>query len=428
MSTNEVRGQKWRQKLNEQSREITLAVLGTQLAEPDRFSRPAEMSLAARRGLDTKDHRGRVPRPDSDTACFPRLSNKDRAYLKERAFSRSGEPARKRREAAWSNDRPDLGDSEDAGTRPSWFARIIHPRWKQHLADPDTRAYLFQRARARRIQDEFRIALHAIGSLYATGARPRESETRLHAPTARIWPKFNASLLSGKAQKAWALDRVLDQIAARAARYDKEHWNSVLANGNAADEQGRYDGVHRGWAPGVGVKRADKLLAIATARRHAEALVEAHAFKRTPIERAFDRLRPAIHQVNRIERRSAPDEYLTTLPQRIAAELARREPAAYTWLAEVDEDGAKEIPARVVKAIGRCPVVEGYRSLAADLKAALKGQAGDGQSIITALAKRAYGFQAARRRRRELEKSASQPGDIFVLAHNLAARRGFIAP
>jgi hypothetical protein len=403
VNTNEVTGHDWRQKLNEQLREITLALLGEQLAEPERFSRPIELSIAARRWLDTKDHRGRVPRPDSDTACCPPLGEEARAYLRERGFSRSGEPARKRRETALSNDRPDLGDSENAGTRPSWFGRIIHPRWKQHLAEPDARSYLFQRARAQRIQNEFRIALHAVGSLYSTGARLHQPEDRLQAPTAKGWPKFNASLLSRDARKAWGLDQALDRIAARAARYNAEHWNSALANVSAADEQGRYDGAHRGWAPRVGAKHADKLLAIATARRRAEVAVEAHAFSQTATEQALDRLKSVIRRVTRLNPRSASrDEYLATLPHRIATELARREPAAYTWLAEADEDGATEIPARVVKAIGRCPLIAyDPRSLAADLTAALKGRAGDRQSIINVLAESAYGFQAARGRRRQ---------------------------
>jgi len=399
MSTNEVTGHSLRQKLDEQLRAITLAVLGNQTAELERFSRPVEMSIAARRWLGTKDHRGRVPRPDSDTACCPPLSDEARAYLKERGFSRSGEPARKRRETALSNDRPDLGDSENAGTRPSWFGRIIHPRWKQHLAEPDPRAYLFQRARAQRIQNEFRIALHAVGSLYYSGASLRRPETRLPTRTAKHWPKFNASLLSGDARKAWALDRALDQMAARAARHDREHWNSVVANVSAADEQGWYDGAHRGWAPRIGVKRGDKLLAIATARRRVEVAVETHAFPQTATEQALDRLRPVIRRVARLDPRASRDEYLATLPHRIADALARREPATYTWLAEVDEDGATEVPARVVKAIARCPLIENNpRSLSADLQAVLKGRAGDGQRIINALAESAYGFQAARRR------------------------------
>jgi hypothetical protein len=216
--------------------------------------------------------------------------------------------------------------------------------------------------------------------------------------------------LSDDARARWAFERMLDQIADRADRYNE----SVRANYGATDEFGRYDRAHQGWAPRIGVKRADKLLAIATARRHAEAMVEAHAFRRTPIERAFDRLRSKISRVNGIDRRLAPDEYLATLPQRIATELARREPAAYAWLAEADEDGATDIPARVVKAIGGSPLVACHpRSLAADLKATLRGQAGDGQSIIHALAKKVYGFQAARRREREQRKSASYPRDIL---------------
>jgi hypothetical protein len=40
-----------------------------------------------------------------------------------------------------------------------------------------------------------------------------------------------------------------------------------------------------GWAPRVGVKRASKILAIAAARRRAEAAADAYAFKRTPVGR-----------------------------------------------------------------------------------------------------------------------------------------------
>jgi hypothetical protein len=371
------------------------------------YTASVSMSIVARRWLETKDHRGYVRRLAGDTALCPRPGGAERAYLKERGFSIDGEPARKRRETSSSPDRtPEQGDAEGSGSRPSWWARVIHPRWRQHAAaPPDAREHLFQPARADRIQDEFRRWLRAVGALYAAGLRVGLEPRRRRRHEG---PRFDPALLPSEARARWELDRALDRLAARQERYSEVLWDSVLAKtGDPGDPEG-WNNSDMGWAPRVGVKRASKLLAIETARRHAESVVEAYTFKRTPIEQALDRLTPAIRRLGRYTR--GDDAFLATLPQRIAAELAKRAPAAYSWLAEADEDGAGEVPEPVANAIGEVfrDRISGYGpDLDADLKAVIRNQAGDGQRILVALAASQRGFEAARKRERWNKKKCA---------------------
>ena len=62
MQDRGVRDSKWRQKLNEQSKQIAFALLGKRLAEPDRYSRSLQMPITMQRWLwlETKqvDHGG----------------------------------------------------------------------------------------------------------------------------------------------------------------------------------------------------------------------------------------------------------------------------------------------------------------------------------------------------------------------------------
>ena len=49
MEDGDVRDSKWRQKLNEQSNQIAFALLGKQLAVPDRYARSFQMPITTRR-------------------------------------------------------------------------------------------------------------------------------------------------------------------------------------------------------------------------------------------------------------------------------------------------------------------------------------------------------------------------------------------
>jgi len=158
----------------------------------------------------------------------------------------------------------DLDDAFDSVQDDGALARLVHPKWQSRLELPDPREHLFQRARARRIRHEFRLAL--------AGARARQTNPLTAKPRVRSLPAFNPqTMLAPAALERWTKEREQDEIIASALRC----WYRVQEPDDFhADANKSYDTGH---ARHVGVCRADRLLARRLARQRVEAIVEQRA-------------------------------------------------------------------------------------------------------------------------------------------------------
>jgi hypothetical protein len=283
---------------------------------------PIIMSPATLRWLDTKDRRGAT---NSDPITYGRESLE---FLSQNGIGRYGEARAKRREIYGRENVFDDG-TIDAG----WASKVRHPRWKHRLEQHSEAGYRYLRRWAHSVQffrDEW-----------------LQKEVAPRLPNS--WRRFNPNkdLLTDEARDRWRLDRELDRAGRRASRSAKNLWESVLAD-HAVDT--RRDGTDPdGWVSAVGVKKADRLLAPTLAGRRVESHLERYLNRhRTPTEEAVSILAPAIRRAAGAHQ--GTPEFWTALPQHLAVDLARRAPQAYAALAELDAEGALDVPKNLASA------------------------------------------------------------------------------
>jgi hypothetical protein len=92
-------------------------------------------------------------------------------------------------------------------------------------------------------------------------------------------------------------------------------------------------------------------------------------------------------------------QFWVEFPQQLAVDLARRAPEAYAALAELDAEGALDIPKNLTpaleRALQRLARVWVRRTFADDLKAVLQGRPGDGLRLLEAASATANGVRLA---------------------------------
>jgi hypothetical protein len=327
---------------------------------------------ATRRWLDTKDHRGATKtKPITYGAT-------ELEFLSLHGIARRGEARPKRREV---HGRDNVFD--DGAIDEGWAAKVRHPKWEQRSKVLDPRDHLFQRARGRTLERESRIARTApwgprIDHLWRIPSGKlleREYDPKIikqKPPTNAGWPRFKLSALPEDVRWKWYADRALEASVA---------WSNGLGPMAASDNSG--------FAHAIGAHKADRLLARKLARRRVEAQLEHYLERyRTPVDTALAALTLAIRRASAI--RPWTPEFWATLPQQLAVHLARKDPKAYAWLAEADEEGAAKVPQHVADALER--QLErlirrgGGRTFAAELTGALRGKTGDGCQVLVAAA------------------------------------------
>jgi hypothetical protein len=130
-------------------------------------------------------------------------------------------------------------------------AKILHRRWRRHVAESDTFLARWARQTAGRLD---RVLV--IGSEYVVNTR-RHRDIRLRKrrdqKASKKWPRFDPTTLTPDGYKRWEAERFLDR---------------ALAHHNYADECPRADnskvgrhGSDGGWARNVGTRTADTILA-----------------------------------------------------------------------------------------------------------------------------------------------------------------------
>jgi hypothetical protein len=145
-------------------------------------------------------------------------------------------------------------------------AKLLHPRWRGHVAEPD--AFLARWAR----QTVGRLdRVLVVGDEYIFNTR-RHRDVRLRKPRApkatRKWPRFSPTMLSDEARAKWELDNNLDY----AMELGRRRLNlGTYTRGDQLERDGR-DG---GWARTFGAHEAGKLLARRRALQRVEADVDA---------------------------------------------------------------------------------------------------------------------------------------------------------
>jgi hypothetical protein len=141
-------------------------------------------------------------------------------------------------------------------------AKLLHPRWRRRVAEPDAFLARWARQTAGRLD---RVLV--VSDEYIFNTR-RHRDVRLrkpHAPKAtRKWPRFSPTMLSDEARAKWELDNNLDY----AMELERRRLN---LGAHAYGDQFERDGRDGGWARTFGAHEAGKLLA----RRHALDRVEA---------------------------------------------------------------------------------------------------------------------------------------------------------
>ena len=324
---------------------------------------------STRRWLDTKDRRGSTK---SDPIHY---GPDDLEFLSKHGIGRRGEARPKRREVAGHENVFDDG-SIDIG----WASKVRHPRWKDRLEKHSEADYRYLRRWARSVQ------------FHRNEWPQKEPAPRLPKSWRRFRP--DEDLLTDEARERWWIDRELYRAGRRASRYAENLWESVLAD-DGVDE--RHVGTDpSGWASAVGVRKADRLLAHKLARRRVESHLERYLNRhRTPAEEAVSMLAPAIRRAAGAHR--GTPQFWTTLPQHLAVDLARRAPQAYAALAELDAEGALDVPKNLTsaleRALQRLAGVWVKRTLADDLKAVLQRRPGDGLRILEAAAATGNGIR-----------------------------------
>lgn len=145
-------------------------------------------------------------------------------------------------------------------------AKLLHPRWRRHLEQPDTKAgyvYLARWARDRAGRLE-RVHVTDDGvTIYMLNRHPDRRLVKDQAPKSRKGPRFSPALLAGEARARWEQDNDLQWVQERGRRRLNL---GAYADGAKLDHEG-HDG---GWAHHLGVRRADVLLARKRARRRVE--------------------------------------------------------------------------------------------------------------------------------------------------------------
>jgi hypothetical protein len=130
-------------------------------------------------------------------------------------------------------------------------AKILHRRWRRHVAESDAFLARWARQTAGRLD---RVLV--IGSEYVVNTR-RHRDIRLRKrrdpKASKKWPRFDPTTLTPDGYKRWEAERFLDR---------------ALAHHNYADECPRADiskvdrhGSDGGWARNVGTRTADTILA-----------------------------------------------------------------------------------------------------------------------------------------------------------------------
>jgi len=332
-------------------------------AELDHNAKPAVVSIASRRWLDTKDRRGRTK---TEPIAY---GASDFQFLAQYSIARQSETRPKDREVHGHQEVFDDG-SIDIG----WASKVRHPRWKDRLENHTEASYRYLRRWAHSIQ------------LHRNDAREKDRTPR----SPKSWRKFSPNMLSPEARARWSIDRELDRLSRRADQYTTTLWNSILLSTD--------DGTDRTSA--VGVKKADRVLALKLAHRRAEATVERFLNRNTtPVDAALQALGPTVRRTIARPLGGRSPEYWTALTRYLTVDLARREPVAYAALAEIEVYGAVEIPQSIVDALERTIQrrgrLGGGRTFAADLRVVLRGEPGDGQRILEAAAATTSGVRVA---------------------------------
>jgi hypothetical protein len=255
-----IRDSKWRQKLNEQSKQIAFALLGKQLAELDRYSRSLQMPITTRRWgwLESKpvDHGGNpkqlgpghVPGKtgwnSSTYRPTPIYYDADaRGWLSEHGMKSDNT----KRKGEGRKTEP-TGLQEDTTGNDPIESFTPRQRYERHHIEPETEAdYKFLKRWAA-----------------TTGRKPFWKPARDLERKGHHFPKFTRASLSEAGRARRDLEISLDLIGARSERLMERLWNSQVA---AADEindssvSSHFSGrsSDAGWARAIGVKRASDL-------------------------------------------------------------------------------------------------------------------------------------------------------------------------
>lgn len=306
------------------------------VTDTDRCQCPLTGPIATRRWLDTRDRRGK-------TSTEPIVYGAAEAqFLAQNGIGRRGDARHKDREVHRRDDVLDDG-AIDIG----WASKVRHPRWKDRLEKYSEPSYRYFRRWARSIRFE-----------------------------RNEW----SDLLTAEARERWWVDRELDRASSRAQWYATTFWNSGLTSTDGS-----------GWASAVGVRKADRLQAVKSARRRAETDVERYLSRHTSaVDTALAALGRAVRRTIARPLSFKSPEYWAILPAHLAVSLARREPDSFSALAEMEADGASEIPGPVLAALSRTfrrqLGLGGGPTLVMDLTAVLRGEPGDGQRVLEAAA------------------------------------------
>jgi hypothetical protein len=326
------------------------------ITEASHSAYPLTVPIATRRWLNTRDRRGK-------TSTEPIVyGSAEVQFLAQNRVGRRGDARRKDREV---HGRVDVFD--DGAIDIGWASKIRHPRWKNRLEKYSEASYRYFRRWAQSIRFE-------------------KNEWRQRLPVPRV-PKSSrrfspdSDLLTVEARERWRVDRELDRASSRAQWCATTLWNSDLTSTD--------DGS--GWPSAVGVRKADRLLAVKSARRRAETDVQRYLNRHTSaVDAALAALGGAVRRTIPRPLSFKSPEYWAILPAQLAVSLARREPDSFSALAEMEADGASEIPGTVLdglrRTFGRQLGLGGGPTLATDLTAALRGQPGDGQRVLEAAA------------------------------------------
>lgn len=281
MKDGGVRDSKWREKLNEQSKQIAFALLGRQLAEPEGCSRSLQMPIATRRWvcLETKqvDHGGKpkqlgpghVPviwwgRPSTRLPDPIHYATDTRDWLVQNGM-KSDDAKRKGK----GRKTDPTGLQENATSNDPVESFTPRQRHERHHIEPESEAdYKFLK-----------------GWAATTGRKPFWKPARELVRKGHPFPKFSRASLSETGRARRDLEISLDLLGERAERLHQSAQYSRFPE--SAFEGRTFDGA---WARSMGIKRASDLERIKPARVegpiHARIdfwnAVEALGAKRTP--------------------------------------------------------------------------------------------------------------------------------------------------
>ena len=289
----------------------------------------------------------------------------------------SEEPRAKRREVH-RGGYPDGGrdavceSADDGAVEEGWSARLRHPRWRQRLEQHSKAGYRYLRR-------------------WARDRNPRLERSKGGPKQPANWRRFDPAILTPEGRAKWDGERQLDSWLGDPTRRDDEV--------PITRDKGDLDRL--AWARKVRVHKADRLLSLKRTRQRAEANVEQYLSRNaTPVEAALKRLGPAVRRTiaRPLDWTMRKADVQAAMPKHIIVELARREPEAYAVLADIEADGATEIPDFLIDALEG--IVERIgrgvgASFPCELRAALRGEPGDGKRVIEAAAACGSGVRTA---------------------------------